>query len=584
MRESNGGAGADRPGLRRRLGRSRLETWVMAAAVAALVVLVVLPLLFLLVGSLRGEEGLSGEHFTEALTGRLYVQALQNSLVLGGWTGLFSILVGLPMAWAVSRTNVPWPALFRITATLAYLSPPFLTAIAYVNLFSPNAGAVNVFLRDVVGAPWLTFNVFSMSGLVLVTALHTFPFVFLLASTALQSVDASYEEAAQILGAGKLRTALRVTLPLVAPAILAGTLLAFVNAIALFGSQAIIGLPGRIVTLPTRIYALFDFPPQYGLASALSLVFILITVAALYLQHRFLAGRSYVTVAGKGALSQPVDLGWVRWLLFGFCVLVFLVAIVLPYGALIAVSLSKSWGLSFWQNLTLDNYRFVLFEYNVTQRAILNSLLLATLAASIAVLLGAVIGWIDVRTRVPGRRLLDYAALVPLGLPGIVMAVALIQFWLSVPIALYGTLAILLLAYVGRYIPLGVRAANTSLRQVDPSLEESARVLGASWGRTLSEITLPLIRPGLFAGWLLVFVPVVQELSASILLFSSGTITLAVAVYNLYETGATERVAALAMVNMAIIATALTLANWLASKGARGRTSPGQPIQAGATA
>ena len=325
-----------------------------------------------------------------------------------------------------------------------------------------------------------------MSGLVLVTVLHTFPFVFLLASSALQSVDASYEEAAQILGAGKLRTALLVTLPLIAPAILAGTLLAFVNAIALFGSQAILGLPGRIVTLPTRIYALFDYPPQYGLASALSLLFILITVAALYLQHRFLARRSYVTVGGKGARSQLIDLGPLRWLLFGFCVLVFVVAIVLPYGALIAVSLSKSWGLSFWKDLTLANYRFVLFEYNVTQRAILNSLLLATLAATIAVLLGAVIGWIDVRTKAPGRRLLDYAALVPLGLPGIVMAVALIQFWLTMPIALYGTLAILLLAYVGRYIPLGVRAANTSLRQIDPSLEESARVLGASWGRTLA--------------------------------------------------------------------------------------------------
>jgi iron(III) transport system permease protein len=584
MRESDSGAGAERTGLRRWRGRPRLETWVMAAAVAALAILVVLPLLFLLAGSFRGEEGLSLEHFTEALTGRLYLQALSNSLVLGSWTGFFSILIGLPMAWAVSRTNVPAPALFRITATLAYLSPPFLTAIAYVNLFSPNAGVINVLLRDVAGAPWLTFNIFSMSGLVLVTALHTFPFVFLLASTALQSVDASYEEAAQILGAGKLRTALRVTLPLVAPAVLAGTLLAFVNAIALFGSQAIIGLPGRIVTLPTRIYALFDYPPQYGLASALSLLFILITVTALYLQHRFLAGRSYVTVAGKGAHSQPIDLGWLRWLLFGFCVLIFLIAIVLPYGALIAVSLSKSWGLSFWQNLTLANYRFVLFEYNVTQRAILNSLLLATLAATIAVLLGTVIGWIDVRTRAPGRRLLDYAALVPLGLPGIVMAVALLQFWLTLPIALYGTLAILLLAYVGRYIPLGVRAANASLRQVDPSLEESARVLGASWGRTLSEITLPLIRPGLFAGWLLVFVPVIQELSASILLFSSGSITLAVAVYNLYETGYTEPVAALAMVNMAIIGTALLAASWLASKRGRGRSSPDATTPAGATA
>jgi iron(III) transport system permease protein len=561
----------------------RLETSVMGAAVIALLGLVVLPLAFLLAGSFRGEEGLSLEHFNEAVSGRLYVQALRNSLVLGAWTGLFSVAIGLPMAWAVSRTNVPAPALFRITATLSYLSPPFLTAIAYVNLFSPNAGLINVLLRDVAGAPWLTFNIFSMSGLVLVTVLHTFPFVFLLASSALQSVDASYEEAAQILGAGKLRTALFVTLPLIAPAVMAGTLLAFVNAIALFGSQAILGLPGRIVTLPTRIYALFDYPPQYGLASALSLLFIVITVAALYMQHRFLARRSYITVGGKGARLTLIDLGPLRWLLFGFCVLVFVVAIVLPYGALIAVSLSKSWGLNFWQGLTLANYRFVLFEYNVTQRAILNSLLLATVAATIAVLLGTVISWIDVRTRVPGRRLLDYAALVPLGLPGIVMAVALIQFWLTMPIALYGTLTILLLAYVGRYIPLGVRAANTSLRQIDPSLEESARVLGASWGRTLREITLPLMRPGLFAGWLLVFVPVIQELSASILLFSSSSITLAVAVYNLYETGYTEPVAALAMVNMAIISLALLVANRLA-RGRAARPAGNGDVRAGASA
>jgi iron(III) transport system permease protein len=310
-------------------------------------------------------------------------------------------------------------------------------------------------------------------------------------------------------------------------------------------------------------------------------MFIVITVAALYLQHRFLARRSYVTVGGKGARPQLIDLGPARWVLLGFCAAVFAVAIVLPYGALIAVSLSKSWGLSFWKGLTLDNYRFVLFEYNVTQRAILNSLLLATLAATIAVLLGAVIGWIDVRTKAKGRRLLDYAALVPLGLPGIVMAVALIQFWLTMPVALYGTLTILLLAYIGRYIPLGVRAANTSLRQIDASLEESARVLGASWARTLREVTLPLIRPGLFAGWLLVFVPVIQELSASILLFSSSSITLAVAVYNLYETGYTEPVAALAMVNMAIISVALLAAHWLAS--GRARPAADGAVRAGAS-
>ena len=534
-----------------------LERVVMIAAVACLIILVVLPIFSLFVSSFWGEAGLTLDNFEEAVSGRLYIRALQNSLILGAWTGLFSLLIGLPMAWAVARTNVPMKPLVRLTANLSYLSPPFLTAIAFVNLFSPNAGLVNVFLRDVVGLPWLTFNIFSMAGLVLVTVMHTFPFVYLLASSALQSVDASYEEAAQILGAGKIRTALSITMPLVTPAILAGTLLAFVNAIALFGSQAIIGLPARIFTLPTRIYALFDFPPQYGLASALSLIFILITVAALWLQRSFLARRSYVTLAGKGARLELIDLGPFKWVLFGLIFIIFLISIAMPYTTLIAVSLSKSWGLDFWKGLTLDNYRFILFEYNVTQRAIANSLLLAFLAATIAVLIGAILAWIDIRTELPGRKLLDYAALIPLGLPGIVMAVALIQFWLRMPLPIYGTLVILLFAYVARFIPLGVRAANSALRQIDGSLEESARVLGASWGTTMREVTLPLMRPGLFAGWLLVFVPVIQELSASILLFSSESITLAVAVYNLYETGATERVAALAMVNMVIISLAL---------------------------
>lgn len=544
--------------------RLRLEQLATGAAIAALIVLIVLPLLALLLGSISGGEGLTLGYFGRALTGRLYYQALLNSLVLGGWTGLLSVLIGVPLAWAVSRTNLPAKGFVRLTAGVAYLSPPFLLAIAYVNLFGPNAGIINIFLRDVVGLPGLTFNIFSMSGLVLVTVPHTFPFVYLLAASALQSVDASFEESAQILGAGRIRTALSITAPLVAPAILSGALIGFVNAIALFGSQAIIGMPARIFTLPTRIYALFDYPPQYGIASALSLIFVAITVAALYLQRAYLARRSYVTLAGKGVRPRLIDLGFFRWALFGFCLLVFLVAILLPYGALLAVSFSKSWGLDFWHNLTLANYRFVLFEYDVTQRAILNSLYLAALAATLAVLIGAIIGWIDLRTTLIGRRFLDYVSLVPLGLPGIVMAVAILQFWLRMPVPLYGTLTILLIAYTARYIPLGVRAANTSLRQIDPSLEESARILGASWGFTMREVTLPLMRAGLFAGWLLVFVPAIQELSASILLFSSSSITLAVAVYNLYETGYLEPVAALAIINMAIIAAAIALARRLA--------------------
>jgi len=411
--------------------------------------------------------------------------------------------------------------------------------------------------------PALTFDVFSMAGLILVTVPHTFPFVYLLAASALESVDSSMEESAQILGAGRWRTALAVTGPLVAPAVLSGALVAFVNAIALFGSQAIVGLPGRVFTLPTRIYALFDYPPQYGLASALSLIFVALTVAALYLQRRYLARRSYVTLGGKGSRPRLVDLGPARWGVLAFCVAVFIVAVAAPYLTLLAVSISRSWGLQFWQNLTLQHYRFVLLEYDVTRRAILNSLILASSTATLAVLIGSFVGWLDLRTALRGRKLLDYASLVPLGLPGIVVAVALIQFWLRVPLPIYGTLLIILLAYTGRFIPLGVRSANAAFRQIDPSLEETARITGAGWLRTFRSVTLPLARPGLFAGWLLVFVPALQELSASVLLFSSGSITLAVAVYNLYETGALGPVAALAIVTMLINPAAIAIATRL---------------------
>ena len=335
-----------------------------------------------------------------------------------------------------------------------------------------------------------------MSGLVLVTVPHAFPFVYLLAVGALGSIDAAMEESAEVLGLEPLADGPDDHPAPVAPAVLSGALIAFVNAIALFGSQAIVGLPGRVFTLPTRIYALFDYPPQYGLASALSLVFVAITVVALTLQRRYLARRSYVTLSGKGARPRLTPLGPARWLVFAFCAATSRRgrggSLPHPAGGLA----EQVVGLAFWQNLTLQNYRFILFEYDVTRRAIVNSLLLAGGAATLSVALGVLIGWLDLRTTLPGRRALDYASLIPLGLPGIVVAVALIQFWLRVPLPLYGTLAILLLAYTGRFVPLAVRAANAAFRQVDPALEESARITGASWGRTLRSVTLPLTRPG----------------------------------------------------------------------------------------
>lgn len=535
----------------------------MTGAVLCLIVLVLLPIVALVVGAFHDKGVPSLAHFQQALSRPAYLRAIYNSLQLGAWTSLFSVLIGVPLAWAVTRTNMPGKNFVRATAILSYLTPPYLIAIAFTSLVAPNSGLYNLFVGDVLGLPWLKFNVFSMAGMVLVTVPHTFPFVFLLAASALQSVDASFEESAQTLGAGRIRTALSITGPLVAPAVLGGTLIAFMNAMALFGSQAIIGIPARIFTVPTIIYTLFDYPPRYGLASALSLVVIAITIIALYLQRGYLARRDYITQSGKGSRVGIVDLGRGRWLPFGFGVFVFVISIAAPYLMLVLVSFvgtSVGWASLSWDGLTLANYRFVLFEYDVTRRAIVNSLFLAATAATAIVVLGALVAWIDQRTEMPGRSLLDYISLVPLGLPGIVMAVALIQFWLAMPMPLYGTLGILLLAYIARFIPFGVRTAAASLRQMDASLEESARILGAGWGRTLWHITLPILRPGLMAGWLLVFVPGFQELSASVLLFTSSTITIAIAILNLNETGSKGPVAALSIINMIIISVAIVLA------------------------
>ena len=386
---------------------------------------------------------------------------------------------------------------------IAYLTPPYLTAIAFVNLFSPNAGLVNRWLRDVLGLPALTFNVFSMAGLVLVTTLHTFPFVYLLAASALRigrRLDGGVgpDPRRRPLAHGARRS----PRPLVAPAVLSGRadrLRQRDRAVRLAGHHR----PARRGSsrCPRGSTRCSTTRRSYGLASALSLVFVAITVVALALQRRYLARRSLRHPRRQGqpaAVGSP--LGPARWGCSRSASRSSRVAVLAPYLTLLAVSVSRSWGLDFWQNLTLSTTASSSSSTTSPGGRSATACVLAAAAATLTVLLGSLIGWVDLRTRLPGRKLLDYASLVPLGLPGIVMAVALIQFWLRVPVPIYGTLLIILLAYSARYVPLAVRSANAAFRQIDPSLEETARVTGAGWLRTFGSITLPLARPGLFAG------------------------------------------------------------------------------------
>lgn len=505
--------------------------------------------------------------YASVVSRSLYYQAMLNTLVVGIGAAALSVLFGTPIAWAVARTDMPFRRIVRTAVTAAYIAPPFLLAVAYVILAAPNTGVLNRVVAGALGLERGPFNAYTLPTLVFVTSLHTFPAVFLLVAAALGTVDATLEQAARLLGAGRLRTTMRVTLPLVMPSILTGALLAFVTAIALFGSQAILGIPGRVYTLPTRVYQVLGYPPDYALASALSMVLVGLTVVALFLQRRALSGGTGATFGGRGGAVETIPLGGWRWGALLWCGLVLVAAVALPYLALGSVSLMKAWPAGLVAgNLTLDNYMDVLFRLDVPRRAIGNSLLLGALTATVALALGVVVATIDLRTTFRGRRLLDVLALIPLGIPGIVLAVAILELWLRLPLNLYGTLAILLLAYVTRFIPIAVRSANAAIGQVDRSLEEAARITGATWWQTERLVTLPLARPALLAGWTLVFVPTLQELSASVLLFTAETMTLAVAILNFQDNGRLELVSAMGVVMVVIASVVIGLARVVAGR------------------
>jgi len=553
-----------RPG--RRIGG---QTVVLGLAVAVLLCLVGYPLAWLLFGALGLPQSFGLEHLERAFTRPQNFAALLNTGQLALGAGSMSILIGVPLAWATARTDMPLRRLIHALVALSYITPPYLTALAYIILLGPDAGQFNRLLRALFGFASGPINIFSMPGVIFVIGIHVFAFTYFLTHSALKSVDAALEESAQMLGAKPWQTTLRINLPLVAPTITGGALLAAIEAMALFGPQGIIGTPAQIVFLPTRIYATIGgYPPRWGEASALSLLLVVLTVAGLALQRGYLERRSFITVGGRGVRSRRTALGHWRWPLFAFCLLLVFFSAIAPLGVLTLTAFAKSWTepLSF-ANLTLQHFFTALSEDQVAVRGILNSFKLATAAATLAVLIGAAVAYLDVRTSARGRRLLDYLAILPLGLPGTVMAVGILLAFIRMPLPIYGTLSILLIAYVARFLPLASRSANATLRQIDPSLEEAGRATGASWWGAVKLILLPLARPGLLVAFLLVFIPAFGELSATILLYTGGTETIAIAIYRLNDLGQLEVVSALAVFTIAVVLTLTAIISWLSGAG-----------------
>ncbi len=547
-----------------------VQTVVLGVAVAVLLALVGYPLLWLLLGALGLPGAATVEHLARIHGRAANLDALVNTLILGFGAGLMSIVLGVPLAWAAARSTVPFRRGIHALVALSYITPPYLTALAYIILLGPDAGLVNRALGALTGASAPgPINIFSMGGIIFVISIHVFAFTYFLTYAALRSIDASLEEAAECLGASRWSVVRRINLPLVAPAITGGALLAAVDSLALFGPQAILGIPARVVFLPTRIYStISNYPPRWGEAAALSLVLVVLTVIGLALQRFYLEGRSFVTIAGKGVRTKQIDIGGWRWLLFAFCLLVLTFSAVAPISVLTLTAFSKSWidppGLD---NFTVQHFRAALLDDQIAVRGIANSLRLATAAAVIAVTVGAAVAYLDVRTKVYGRKLLDYLAILPLGLPGTVMAVAVLLAFIRPPLVLYGTIWILLVAYVARFVPLATRSVNSAFRQIDPALEEAARIMGAGWWTATRRILLPIARPGFLVAFLLVFIPAFGELSATILLYTGGTETLAVAIYRLNDLGQIEVVSALAVFTIVFILSLSLVATWLSGSG-----------------
>ena len=522
-----------------------LPVWVLAAL--ALVLLMALPLGWLGYVSLGGEDGATLAHYRQVFTDGALRQALWNTVVLAFWVGLASLAIGAPMAWLAARTDLPGPRLIRGLILASFVTPPFLGAFAWVMLAGPNAGLLNKLYRSLTGAEGPLLNVFGMPGLIFVVTIYTFPYVFIMLANTLELIPSDVEEAAAMLGASRLRVALSVTLPMVLPAILSGFILAVLQALALFGSPAILALPAGFHTVTTQIWALFQYPPKVEMAAAFSVPLLLATALLLTLQKRLLGRRGYAAIGGKGGRRRRIPLGSWRLPALAACLGVLACSIFLPYAILAKAAFARAWAQPLTaDNLTLANVAFT-FQQGSTRSAILNTLELGVLTACVGAGLAALLAYVINRKLIPGHQALAFLTLAPVAIPGVVLAVALFVTYTRPPLLLYGSLAILFVAYLTKELPVGYAQSDATFKGVHPELEEAGRILGAGRLRVLGEITAPLARSGIIATWCFVFIGVIRELSASIILFTPNTKVISVVIFDLKEEGEFGAIAVLGL-------------------------------------
>ena len=561
--------------------------WI-ALLLAILGFLVIYPVLTLLLGAFTDTnpvvEGVSLRHlsvgnFLTVLTNPNVAEALFNTLVACGGGTAIAVAIGLSFSWIVVRTNTPFKGFIAAVSILPLFAPPLVAGVAWSILGSPKTGLLNTVFKW-IGLD-LRVDFYSMSGLVFVFGIYYAPYVYMFTASALRNMDPSLEEAAEISGASAFSTLFTVTFPLIMPAIVSGMLLSFIVMLGIYGVPAVLGAPANLNVLTTYIFKLTNWtPPLYNTAAAVAIILMVVTGLLVYLQQKVLSGKSFTTVAGKAFRPRSLDLGPWRWITFALGVVYLLIVVVLPLLALIIAAFRKFLFIPHIGAL-FDMRAYSLMHFNsvfdnpLTMRSIYNAVEVGIITAVVGGTLAFAIGYTIHRTRLPGRRSIDLISTIPVAIPGLVVGVAYLWAWIGVPGGLYGTIWILALAFIARFMPDTVKSLSTSFLQIHRELEEAAWVCGKGTLATIGTIVLPLARPGVIASMTLLFVLAIRELGSSLFLYTSNSMVMSVLLLDYYEGGNLGKTAAFSLVQMVLLGVLIGGANWLSRRAAQGGVAQG---------
>ncbi len=559
--------------------RFAVPLWV-GALLLILTFLVIYPLLMLFFGAISdsnpvidgfGKFNPSLEHFLAVLGNENVRLAFFNALAACGGGTILAVVIGLAFSWIVVRTNTPFKGFIAGASMIPLFVPPLVAGVAWSILGSPKTGLLNTALK------WMgidfRFDFYSMSGLILVFGFYYAPYVYMFTASALRNMDPSLEEASEVSGASAFTTLFTVTFPLIAPAILAGSLLSFVVMLGIYGIPAALGAPANISVLTTYIFKLTAWsPPLYNTAAAVAILLMMVTAVFVWAQQRVLSGRSFATVAGKAFRPRSLNLGPWRWFTFSLALAYLFIVVVLPTIALVIAAFRRFlFFKDFDAVFDMKAYSWVhfnsIFDNPLTMTSIWNTMKVGVITAVVGGILAFAIGYTINRTQVPGRKIIDLLSTIPVAIPGLVVGVAYLWAWIGLPGGLYGTIWILALAFVARFIPDTVKALSTSFMQIHRELEEAAWICGRGLLSTIGTIMVPLARPGIVASMTLLFVLSVRELGSSLFLYTSDTTVMAVLLLDYYEGGNVGKTAAFSLVQTVILAVLLGITTWL-SRGA----------------